>query len=286
MKRSRIFIAVLLLSLFLANAVSGADSVSEQPAPADSSVTEQTPKHDPGDLARKSQNPVSNMAVLPFQWNSYFQTGPKGKTQNVLLIEPAVPFKLNEDWNFIARPIIPLINQPPFTDSQDREYGLGNIQFEGFFAPNDKLGDWIVAFGPILEFPTNTDDQLGSDNWSAGPAFVALKMEGPWVYGSLITHLWSYAGSDPEVNLTSLNPFVNYNLKDGWYVVSSPVMTANWSADSSNTWTVPVGGGIGRVFHIGKQAVNARVSAYYNVETPDTGSDWQLQFQLSFLFPE
>ena len=41
-----------------------------------------------------------------------------------------------------------------------------------------------------------------------------------------------------------LEPFVNYNLDNGWYLVTDMVMTANWMADSGNRWTVPVGGGV------------------------------------------
>jgi hypothetical protein len=111
-------------------------------------------------------------------------------------------------------------------------------------------------------------------------------MKGPWVYGSLVSHLWSYHGDDPEVNITAIQPFVNYNMKDGWYLSSAPIITANWSADSSQQWTVPIGGGVGRVFKIGKQPVNASVRAYHNLQSPRTGSDWQLQFQIQFLFPK
>jgi hypothetical protein len=240
------------------------------------------------DLAKKTQNPVADLISLPFQYNTFFETGPKGKTQNTLLIQPVIPLSLNDDWNFIARPIIPLLNQPPFTNAQNRNHGLGNIQFQGFFSPKEKVGDWIVGFGPYLEFPTNSgpDGRFGSDNWSAGPAFVALKMEGPWVYGSLVTHLWSYYGDDPEVNVTAIQPFVNYNMKDGWYLSGAPVITANWSADSSQQWTIPIGGGVGKVFKIGKQHVNASLRAYHNLQSPRSGSDWQLQFQIQFLFPK
>ena len=156
------------------------------------------------------------------------------------------------------------------------------------FSPKDKVGDWIIGFGPYLEFPTNSgpDNRFGSDNWSAGPAFIALKMEGPGVYGGLVSQLWSYSGNDPEVNITAIQPFLNYNMKDGWYLSSSPVITANWSADSSQRWTIPIGGGFGRVFKIGKQPVNMSVRAYHNLQSPRTGSDWQLQFQIQFLFPK
>jgi hypothetical protein len=41
--------------------------------------------------------------------------------------------------------------------------------------------------------------------------------------------------------------------------------------------TVPFGGGVGRVFKIGKQPLNMKVSGYYNVEKPDYAADWNLQ---------
>jgi len=265
-------ISLLLITLLLCS-IASAQEKAEQSAT---------------DLAKKMQNPVSDLIRLPFQYNTYFETGPKGKTQNVLLIQPVIPFSLNDDWKFLARPIIPLIGQPPLTDAQNRNHGLGNIQFKGFFSPPKKVGDWILGLGPYLEFPTNSgpDGRFGSDNWSAGPAFVALKMEGPCVYGGLLTQLWSYHGDDPEVNITSLQPFLNYNLEDGWYLSSSPTITANWSADSSQRWTIPIGGGIGRVFKVGEQSMNASIKAYHNLQSPRNGSDWQLQFQISFLFPK
>jgi len=249
---------------------------------------EETKQDSATDLAKKTQNPIADLISLPFQYNTYFETGPKGKTQNVLLVQPVIPMKMDADWNFIARPIIPLLEQPPMADGQNRNHGLGNVQFQGFFSPKDKVGDWTVGFGPYLEFPTNSgpDNRLGSDNWSAGPAFVAMQMKGHWVYGSLVGQLWSYHGDDPEVNVTSIQPFINYNLKDGWYLNSAPIITFDWSADSNQQWTIPIGGGIGKVFHVGKQPVNASLRAYHNVEAPRSGADWQLQFQIQFLFPK
>jgi hypothetical protein len=288
-----------VIFLMVACVILCGSAIAADPAPADPESTPghtadvpidpATGKHDATDLAKKTQNPVSDLISLPFQNNTYFETGPDGRTQNVLLIEPVIPFHLNDDWNFIARSVIPIINQPAMNDDQNRNGGLGNIQFEGFFSPKKPVGGWILGFGPYLEFPTNSnpDGQFGTDNWSAGPAFLALQMKGHWVYGALFTHLWSYAGPDPEKNLTGIQPILNYNLKDGWYLNSSPQINANWAADShSDTWTIPVGGAVGKVFHIGKQPINTRVGAYYNVEKPDSGSDWQFQVQIQFLFPK
>jgi len=76
-------------------------------------------------------------------------------------------------------------------------------------------------------------------------------------------------------------------MKGGWYLSTAPVITANWEAeDSDDTLTIPVGGGVGRVFKIGKQPVNLNLAAYYNVEKPDDASDWNLQFTWNFLFPK
>ncbi|MDX2512595.1 MAG: hypothetical protein QNK25_11150 [Desulfobacterales bacterium] len=242
------------------------------------------------DLAQKAQNPVADMISLPLQYNTYLNTGPEGnRTQDVLLVQPVFPIGLNDDLNFIARPIVPILNQPGYLAGQDREYGIGNIQFQGFFSPKEKVGDWILGFGPYLEFPTNAspDNRFGSDNFSAGPAFVALQMKGHWVYGGLVTHLWSYAGSDAEVNSTIVQPFVNYNMSDGWYLSTGPSISINWSAaDSADQLTIPVGGGIGKIHKFGKQPVNLSAKAYYNVEAPRSAADWQLQFQMQFLFPK
>jgi hypothetical protein len=63
-------------------------------------------------------------------------------------------------------------------------------------------------------------------------------------------------------------------------------MTANWNAEKSDVWTVPLGVGAGRIFKIGKQPVNAQLAVYDNVHTPEFGPDWQLRFQFQFLFPK
>ena len=246
-------------------------------------------KHDATELAKKAQNPLADMIILPFQFNTYFETGPLRRTQNVFLIEPVIPLHLNEDWNFIARPIIPIIDSAPIFDGQDRNTGLGDIQFEGFFTPKKKvLGDWTLGIGPVLQFPTNTgpDGRYGSDNWAAGPTLLLMQTTDKWVFGGLFTHLWSYSGSDDEISNSAFQPFVNYNLEDGWYIHSDPIFEYDWSADSSEAWTVPVGGGIGKVVKIGKMPVDLRLASYYYVEAPRTGSDWLIQFQIQFLFPE
>jgi hypothetical protein len=135
--------------------------------------------------------------------------------------------------------------------------------------------------------PTATDDQLGSDKWSAGPTGIMLIQPKWGTYGGLVRHLWSFAGEDDRANVNQslIQPFLNYNLPNGWYLLTDIIITANWQADSSNRWTVPLGGGVGKLFKIGNQAMNVRTEAYYNVEKPDGAPDWSLSWTLQFLFP-
>ena len=63
-------------------------------------------------------------------------------------------------------------------------------------------------------------------------------------------------------------------------------MTANWEARSGDQWTVPVGGGVGRLFKLAKLPIDTQMQAFYNAERPKVSSDWQLRFQIKFLFPE
>lgn len=251
---------------------------------------------DEGDLAKAAQNPVAAMISLPLQNNTLFGVGPHGDVANVLNIQPVVPITFG-DWNVISRTIAPVIYLPDLVtgiddiandpQGDDSSFGLGDINQSFYFSPTD-AGPVIWGVGPSLTVPSATDDSLGSEKWSAGPGAVALTMPGNWVLGSLVRQLWSFAGDGDrqDVNQTLIQPFVNYNLPGGWYAVSSPVITANWEADNDDTWTVPVGGGMGKIFRIGGQATNAQLQGFYNVESPEFGPDWSIRFQLQFLFPK
>jgi len=239
------------------------------------------------ELAREAQNPIANLISLPLQNNINFGVGPGDDVQNILNIQPVIPFQLSENWNLITRTIAPVIYQPELTPGYGSEFGLGDINTTLFLSPA-KPGELIWGVGPAFSFPTASDRVLGSNKWSAGPSAVALTIQGPWVVGALVNNLWSYAGDDDrqDVNQFLLQYFVNYNLPEGWYISAAPIITANWKADSGNTWTVPFGGGVGKILKIGNQPINAQVQAFYNVAKPDNGADWTLRLQLQFLFPK
>jgi hypothetical protein len=108
------------------------------------------------------------------------------------------------------------------------------------------------------------------------------------VYGVLVNNVWSLSSDERggSYNNGLIQPFVNYNFKEGFYLISSPIATVNWKADSGNKWTVPIGGGVGKIFHFGRLPVNTQLSAYYNVERPDNAANWQIRFQVQLMFPK
>ncbi len=105
-----------------------------------------------------------------------------------------------------------------------------------------------------------------------------------WVAGVVINNIWTFG--DVEENKFLFQYFVNYNLPDAWYIVSAPILTADWNVDSDQRWIVPFGGGIGKVFKIGKQPINVNAQGYYNAVTPDGWGDWQARVQVQLLFPK
>jgi hypothetical protein len=256
-------------------------AASAAPALAAMSATE---------LAKLAQNPVGNLVSVPFQNNTNFNTGPESGTQNILNIQPVIPVHVNEDWNVITRTIVPLISQPGFAPGQSRINGLGDIQISGFLSPAIPKGGLIWGVGAIAQLPTNTDDRLGNDRWGLGPTAVALHLQhgSPWVYGVLVNNVWSVNSSDkdPSYNNFLLQYFVNYNFQGGLYLTSAPIITANWEESGGQRWTVPFGGGVGKIFHLDKLPINTQVSAYYNVEHPDAGAEWQLRVQVQLMFPK
>jgi len=242
------------------------------------------------DLAKLAQNPVGNLVSVPFQNNTNFNVGPQGGTQNILNIQPVIPFSVAPDWNVITRTILPVVSQPAFAANQSRVNGLGDIQFSAFLSPAVPKGGLIWGVGAIAQLPTNTDNRLGNDRWGLGPTAVALHLSkgDPWVYGALVNNVWSVtdSSSSPSYNNFLLQPFLNYNFSGGLYLTSAPIVTADWKASGSDRWTVPLGGGVGKIFHLGRLPVNTQLSAYYNVVRPDDGADWQLRIQVQFMFPK
>jgi hypothetical protein len=107
------------------------------------------------------------------------------------------------------------------------------------------------------------------------------------VYGVLVNNVWSVSHSGSSTfNNGVMQPFINYNMAKGWYVVSSPIITVDWTAPGSRQWTVPLGGGLGRILRWGRLPVNLQFAGYYSAARPAQGPNWQIRTQVQLLFPK
>jgi hypothetical protein len=235
-------------------------------------------------IIKTSQNPVGNITVVPFQNNFNYGVGPYTRLQYNLNVQPVVPIMLSTNMTLIARTIFPIVNQPSAAPPSvcaspngcPSTFGIGDTQEQLFFAPKTKPGQLIWGVGPIFQAPTG----------SVGPDAVALIMPGKFVIGTLVTQLWSVAGpsSRPDLSVFFLQPFINYNLKNGWALSTSPNITANWSA-AQNRWAVPLGGGVARTFKDGDQLMSLAVSYYTYVTRPLGSPQTNLKISWSLLWP-
>ena len=241
-------------------------------------------------LQKATQNPVASLISVPVQNNSNFGINPGYRTQDVLNIQPVIPIGISKDWNLLVRWIMPIVWQPLPNQPSTPEtgvYGLGDMVPTFFLSPK-KPGKLIWGAGPVFQLPTATNTFLGQGKLGLGPSVVLLTQPGHWTLGVLANNIWSVAGSGsrPDVNQFLLQYFINYNLKKGWFITWQPTLTANWEADSGNQWTVPYGGGIGRIMKLGFQPVSLTAQFYGNAVHPVGTPAWTMRLQIAFLFPK
>ena len=237
------------------------------------------------DLAQQLANPVASLISVPFQANWDFGIGVNDATRFTLNIQPVIPLSLNEEWNLIVRTILPVIDaESPAPGIADAS-GLGDTVQSFFFSPKKPVGGWILAAGPVALWPTATDSQLGGEKWGAGPTALALRQTGPWTFGVLANHLWSYAGDEArsEVNATFIQPFVSYITSTKTTITVNSESTYDWTA---RQWNVPVNLIISQLFKVGNQPMQAFVGGRYYVEVPDGGPEWGLRAGIVLLFPK
>lgn len=239
---------------------------------------------DDSSLAVAAQNPLSTMVTLPLQANYNTGVGVNDRTLFNLNVQPVVPIT-GQDWNVIVRAIIPFNSVPQ--GATDSTFGIGDTNLSMFWTPA-KPGKVVWGVGPSFGLPTASDpENLGSEKFSVGPTAVVFYSTGQWTLGGVVSNLWSVAGSDDRADINQLNLqyFVNYNMGGGWAIGTAPNITANWEADSDNTWTIPWGLQVSKITRIGSQPVNLLLGYYNNSEQPDNGAESQVRLQLNFLFP-
>jgi hypothetical protein len=234
-----------------------------------------------GALSQQKHNPLADSIILPATLGLGFGIGPGRDVESTVNFQPRIPFKLTDDWRVVTRSNVSILHVP----GPDDTTALGDVDVSLFLTPS-KTAPWVWGVGPIVQFPTATDPELGTEKWSAGPTAALLYVDGPWVNGILVSHLWSFAGrsSREDVSLTQIEVQVSYTFASDWYIQTSPTISHDWKAPSGQDWVIPIGIDVGRTFTIGGQGMSLQIGAYYNVKKPAAAADWVLETQFTLIY--
>jgi hypothetical protein len=243
---------------------------------------------DQAELAKKSLNPIAAMISLPIQFNYDASIGPFDEGEKIVVnVQPVIPISISDGWNLISRTIIPIIDQKDILPlGLADESGIGDISQSLFFSPKKPTSrGWIWGAGPVMLFPTASDELLGGEKWGLGPTAVALRQAHGFTYGALANHIWSVAGDDgrADISTTFLQPFLSYTTKTFTSFGINTESSYNWETEE---WSMPVNFTITQLLKIGPQPVSLQAGARYWADSPDNGpEDWGFRFSITFLFP-
>lgn len=85
------------------------------------------------EIAKKVANPIASMISLPIQFNFAFNMNGSGVEENgyrmIMNIQPVMPIALSKHINLINRLIVPVQTQKDVTALNQKESGLGDIQY-------------------------------------------------------------------------------------------------------------------------------------------------------------
>jgi hypothetical protein len=238
------------------------------------------------ELAKKLANPVASLISVPLQYNYDEKYGPDDKgSKSVLNIQPVWPFSLGKEWNLITRTIIPLVAQhdiPPGTEKS----GIGDILQSFFFSPKEPVNGWILAVGPVILYPTASDDALGGGKWGAGPTVLALKQADGWTYGMLANHVESFAGQGDRAYISStfVQPFLSYITKTKTTIGLNSESAYDWR---NAQWSIPVNLSVSQLLKVGDLPMQVSAGVRYWAESPANGPEgFGFRAGITFLFPK
>ena len=230
-------------------------------------------------LDQAANDPTASLMSVQLQYNyvgDYHRLD--DENASTVLLRSAVPFATGS-INHIARATLPVV-----TDSPSGKRGLSDLVLFDLVVFNESWGRWGI--GPVLLFPTASNDALGAEKWAAGPALGFVASQPGLLLGLFNQNLFSYAGDDDrdDVNVSILQPIVNYSLPDKWSLGTSEMnITYDWE---ESKWTaLPLGIKLARLTRLGGVPVQFAGSYEYNFADDDVAPEWTLNVTVKLLFP-
>ncbi len=235
-------------------------------------------------LASKLANPVADLISVPVQFNWYRGLGLDGEGQAYdMVFQPVVPIKLNNDWNYIVRPVLTLGVQNNVNGYSGS--GAGPVVVETFFSPNTD-SNFVWGVGPVLSTPALSGNRWGTAQTGAGLSAVALYSGKPWTAGVLAYQTWNVGGSDvaATANNTYWQPFVAYVTPKAWTFSLNTQSSFNWDSRRAQN---PLNFDISKLTRWGDVPVSLQIGArYFLSSVPGGPSGWGIRAGITFLFPK
>jgi len=237
-------------------------------------------------LVKQANAPISNILQLRLQ-NTFVPEfdGLKGRGNSLVL---ALTMPLPE-YRLLPFPQLSLLTIPAAVTLPDGVSGFGSTEFGDLhlldIAVLHARDDVIFGIGPSLVFPTASSAFTGQGKWQLGPAAALAFTPGGWLLGVLAQNPISFAGETRRgsANALFLQPFVTYQLGQGWFVRSQPLMVFDWEGGGH---IVPLDLGAGRVFRIGRQYVNCFIEPFWNVSRDGQVPVYGITVGAAFLYPD
>lgn len=180
----------------------------------------------------------------------------------------------------LIRMTVPISTRPDFDEGYTT--GLGDVSIFDIVLLGEMAGV-DVGVGPLLTMPTASDEELGTEKWSAGLAALAVENVPAGVFGALVQWQRSFAGDEDrqDVDVMTVQPLLLFNTRQAWYVRSTAICVFDFENDD---YYVPVGLGMGKVWREGGTILNAFCEPQVTVLHDDTAPQWQVFFGLNMTF--
>lgn len=170
-----------------------------------------------------------------------------------------------------------------------RNNGFGDV-LSGFFFSRQKeeAQRFHLGLGPVITLPTASNGFLGSGQVTIGPgAHFNTEIGNRLTAGFFLWQSWGLTNDPTKKRVNQLfgKPFFIYEVSEKWNLIYIPLgLSYSWKSPQGDDWTVPIGGGVRRLFKIRDQKMGLQFQAFDYVARKPDDPEWELRFTIEFIF--
>ena len=228
-------------------------------------------------LDQAASDPTASL--MSFQLQAYHSPNLHNSdgSASYLQFRAAIPFQIG-GYNNIAR-----LTMPYVTESVSGETGLSDttlFNLVTFSRPWGRFG-----FGAVALLPTG-EEGVGAGKWAIGPAMGFTVQQGPLLWGVFNQNLLTVGErfDGPDVNISTLQPILNYSLGQGWSVGTSE-MNFIYDWDRGEFTSIPLGLKLAKLVRFGGTPVQFQVNYEHNFQDDGIAPEDTVGVTIKLLLP-